>query len=117
MSDGERNLVRMGDQLLVNGRHRLEVERERKQQENKVREITQQLQINRGRVDQQKVKLNWNFEIFFQKYFLKAAVRRLREEEDRLDREHCQKMDEAERFEREARELEAEAARLEWESR
>ena len=48
----------MGDQLLVNGRHRLEVERERKQQENKVREITQQLQINRGRVDQQKVKLN-----------------------------------------------------------
>ena len=57
VSDGERNLVRMGDQLLVNGRHRLEVERERKQQENKVREITQQLQINRGRVDQQKVKL------------------------------------------------------------
>ena len=50
--------MRMGDQLLVNGRHRLEVERERKQQENKVREITQQLQINRGRVDQQKVKLN-----------------------------------------------------------
>ena len=39
-------------------------------------------------------------------------MRRLREEEDRLDREHCQK-----RFEREARELEAEAARLEWESR
>ena len=39
-------------------------------------------------------------------------MRRLREEEDRLDREHCEKMDEAERFEREA-----EAARLEWESR
>ena len=57
MSDGERNLVRMGDQLLVNGRHRLEVERERKQQEDKVREITQQLQINRNKVDQQKVKL------------------------------------------------------------
>ena len=57
MSDGERNLVRMGDQLLVNGRHRLEVERERKQQEDKVREITQQLQVNRNKVDQQKVKL------------------------------------------------------------
>ena len=56
MSDGERNLVRMGDQLLVNGRHRLEVERERKQQEDKVREITQQLQVNRNKVDQQKVK-------------------------------------------------------------
>ena len=61
MSDGERNLVRMGDQLLVNGRHRLEVERERKQQEDKVREITQQLQVNRGRVDQQKVKLKCFF--------------------------------------------------------
>ena len=56
MSDGERNLVRMGDQLLVNGRHRLEVERERKQQEDKVREITQQLQVNKNKVDQQKVK-------------------------------------------------------------
>ena len=56
VSDGERNLVRMGDQLLVNGRHRLEVERERKQQEDKVREITQQLQVNRNKVDQQKVK-------------------------------------------------------------
>ena len=48
--------MRMGDQLLVNGRHRLEVERERKQQEDKVREITQQLQVNRNKVDQQKVK-------------------------------------------------------------
>ena len=56
VSDGERNLVRMGDQLLVNGRHWLEVERERKQQEDKVREITQQLQVNRNKVDQQKVK-------------------------------------------------------------
>ena len=117
VSDGERNLVRMGDQLLVNGRHRLEVERERKQQEDKVREITQQLLVNRGRVDQQKVILKWNSKIFFIKYFLKAAVRRLREEEDRLDREYYDKMEEAERFEREARELEAEAARLEWESR
>ena len=100
MSDGERNLVRMGDQLLVNGRHRLEVERERKQQEDKVREITQQLQVNRNKVDQQK-----------------SAVRRLREEEGRLDREYYEKMDEADKFEREARQLEAEAARLEWESR
>ena len=44
-------------------------------------------------------------------------MRRLREEEGRLDREYCEKMDEAERFEREARQLETEAARLEWESR
>ena len=100
VSDGERNLVKMGDQLLVNGRHRLEVERERKQQEDKVREITQQLQVNRNKVDQQK-----------------SAVRRLREEEGRLDREYYEKMDEADKFEREARQLEAEAARLEWESR
>ena len=44
-------------------------------------------------------------------------MRRLREEEERLDREYYGKMDEADKFEREARELEAEAARLEWESR
>ena len=67
--------MRMGDQLLVNGRHRLEVERERKQQEDKVREITQQLQeLHRNKVDQQ---------------------RRLREEE----------VEEAERFESDARQL------------
>ena len=64
VSDGERNLVRMGDQLLVNGRHRLEVERERKQQEDKVREITQQLQVNKSKVDQQKVESTWNLERF-----------------------------------------------------
>ena len=57
VADGERNLVRMSDQLLVNGRHRESVERERKQQEDKVREITQQLQLNRNKVDQQKVSL------------------------------------------------------------
>ena len=56
--------MRMGDQLLVNGRHRLEVERERKQQEDKVREITQQLQVNKSKVDQQKVESTWNLERF-----------------------------------------------------
>ena len=109
--------MRLGDYLLVTSSHLREVERERKQQEDKVTEITQQLKVKRVRLDQQKVKLRWYFEIFFIKYFLKAVVRRLWDEEDMLDREHCQKMDEAERFEREARELEAEAARLEWESR
>ena len=117
VSDGERNLVRLSDQLLVNGRHRLEVERERKQQEDKVREISQQLQLNRTKVDQQKVRVEVKFERFSTKSILKAAVRRLREEEERLDREYYGKMDEADKFEREARELEAEAARLEWESR
>ena len=63
----------MGDQLLVNGRHRLEVERERKQQENKVREITQQLQVNRSRVDQQKVKLSYNFALFLKNIFPKGC--------------------------------------------
>ena len=61
VSDGERNLVRLSDQLLVNGRHRLEVERERKQQEDKVREISQQLQLNRTKVDQQKVRVEVKF--------------------------------------------------------
>ena len=59
--------MRMGDQLLVNGRHRLEVERERKQQEDKVREITQQLQVNKSKVDQQKVESKSNLERFKQK--------------------------------------------------
>ena len=99
VSDGERNLVRLGDQLLVNGRHRLEVERERKQQEDKVEEIHRQLQMYRNRVDEQK-----------------AEVRRLRQEEERVDREYYEKMNEAEKFEREARDLEAEAARLEREA-
>ena len=100
----------MGDHLLVTSSHLREVERERKQQEDKVTEITKQLKVKRVRLDQQKVKLRWYFEIFFIKYFLKAVVRRLRDEEDRLDREHWEKMEEAERFEREAGELE-------WESR
>ena len=99
VTNGERNLVRMGDQLLVNGRHRLEVERERKEQEDKVREISQQLQVFKNKVDTQK-----------------ANVKRLREEEDRLDREYYDKMDEADRYEREAQELEQEAARLEREA-
>ena len=99
MSNGERNLVRLGDQLLVNGRHRLEVERERKEQEGKVGDITRQLQMYRNRVDKQK-----------------AEVRRLRQEEERLDREHDEKMNEADKFEREARDLEAEAAQLEREA-
>ena len=40
-------------------------------------------------------------------------MRRLREEEGRLDREYHDKMDEADRLEREAGLLEVEAARLE----
>ena len=61
VSDGERSLLRMGDHLLVTSSHMREVERERKQQEDKVREITKQLEVNRGRVDQQKVILNFKF--------------------------------------------------------
>ena len=64
VSDGERNLLRMGDHRLVNSSHRLEVDRERKQQEDKVREITQQLQVNKSKVDQQKVESTWNLERF-----------------------------------------------------
>ena len=50
------------------------------------------------------------------KLFKKAFVKTLREKEDRLDREYYEKMDEADRFQRAARELEAEADKLEWES-
>ena len=56
--------MRLGDHLLVTSSHLREVERERKQQEDKVREITQQLQVNKSKVDQQKVESTWNLERF-----------------------------------------------------
>ena len=90
----------MGDQLLINGRHRLDVERERRELEDNVRDISGQLQTFRNMVDVQM-----------------AEVRRLRQDEERLEREYYEKMDEADRFDREASQLEVEAAQLEREGR
>ena len=90
----------MGDQLLINGRHRLDVERERRELEDNVRDISGQLQTLRNMVDVQM-----------------AEVRRLRQDEERLEREYYEKMDEADRFDREAAQLEMEAAQLEREGR
>ena len=90
----------MGDQLLINGRHRLDVERERREVEDNVRDISGQLQTFRNMVDVQM-----------------AEVRRLRQDEERLEREYYEKMDEADRFDREAAQLEVEAAQLEREGR
>ena len=90
----------MGDQLLINGRHRLDVERERRELEDNVRDISGQLQTLRNMVDVQM-----------------AEVRRLRQDEERLEREYYEKMDEADRFDREAAQLEVEAAQLEREGR
>ena len=92
--------MRMGDQLLINGRHRLDVERERREVEDNVRDISGQLQTFRNMVDVQM-----------------AEVRRLRQDEERLEREYYEKMDEADRFDREAAQLEVEAAQLEREGR
>ena len=92
--------MRMGDQLLINGRHRLDVERERRELEDNVRDISGQLQTFRNMVDVQM-----------------AEVRRLRQDEERLEREYYEKMDEADRFDREAAQLEVEAAQLEREGR
>ena len=92
--------MRMGDQLLINGRHRLDVERERRELEDNVRDISGQLQTFRNMVDVQM-----------------AEVRRLRQDEERLEREYYEKMDEADRFDREAAQLELEAAQLEREGR
>ena len=92
--------MRMGDQLLINGRHRLDVERERRELEDNVRDISGQLQTLRNMVDVQM-----------------AEVRRLRQDEERLEREYYEKMDEADRFDREAAQLEVEAAQLEREGR
>ena len=88
----------MGDQLLINGRHRLDVERERRELEDNVRDISGQLQTLR----------NMDVEM--------AEVRRLRQDEERLEREYYEKMDEADRFDREAAQLEVEAAQLEVEA-
>ena len=90
----------MGDQLLINGRHRLDVERERRELEDNVRDISGQLQTFRNMVDVQM-----------------AEVRRLRQDEERLEREYYEKMDEADRFDREAAQLEMQAAQLEREGR
>ena len=90
----------MGYQLLINGRHRLDVERERRELEDNVRDISGQLQTLRNMVDVQM-----------------AEVRRLRQDEERLEREYYEKMDEADRFDREAAQLEVEAAQLEREGR
>ena len=90
----------MGDQLLINGRHRLDVERERREVEDNVRDISGQLQTFRNMVDVQM-----------------AEVRRLRQDEERLEREYYEKMDEADRFDKEAAQLEMEAAQLEREGR
>ena len=90
----------MGYQLLINGRHRLDVERERRELEDNVRDISGQLQTFRNMVDVQM-----------------AEVRRLRQDEERLEREYYEKMDEADRFDREAAQLEEEAAQLEREGR
>ena len=92
--------MRMGYQLLINGRHRLDVERERRELEDNVRDISGQLQTFRNMVDVQM-----------------AEVRRLRQDEERLEREYYEKMDEADRFDREAAQLEMEAAQLEREGR
>ena len=46
-----------------------------------------------------------------------TAARNLRAEEARMDREACEKAEQAERLEREARALDEEAARLEREAR
>ena len=92
--------MRMGYQLLINGRHRLDVERERRELEDNVRDISGQLQTLRNMVDVQM-----------------AEVRRLRQDEERLEREYYEKMDEADRFDREAAQLEVEAAQLEREGR
>jgi len=98
-SEGEKNIHRLADQLLVNARQRQDVERERQIEESRVSEIAQNLERYKWEIGN-----------------CQTAARRLRDEEARLDRESNEKLDLAERAEAAAKQLEQEAARLEREA-
>ena len=121
--DGERNIHRLCDQLLVNGRQRGDVEKERKIEENRVSEMAASLERYR-RLFTLTCKLTY-FSIYVDiqlRYKREignclTAARNLRAEEERMDKEAYEKAEQAERLESEARALDEEAARLEREAR
>jgi len=98
--DGERNIHRLCDQLLVNGRQRGDVEKERKMEEDRVSEMATSLERYKREIAN-----------------CLTAAKNLRAEEARMDREACEKAEQAEKLDREAKALDEEAARLEREAR
>jgi len=97
--DGERNIHRLCDQLLVNGRQRGDVQRDREREEARVAEMAQNLERYKREVAN-----------------CLTAARSLRAEEERLDHEAAEKEEQARRLEQEATSLDQEAARLEREA-
>jgi len=100
VTEGDRNIQRMCDQMLVNGRARAEAEQDRKREEDKVAEMAQNLETYKREIQN-----------------CLTAARNLREEEARLDREAGEKEEKADRLEMEAKRLDEEAVRLEREAR
>ena len=94
--DGERNIGRLCDQLLVNGRQRGDVENERKREEARVDEVATQLDRYKREIAK-----------------CLTEARNLRAEEGLMKREARDKAEQAERLEREAQALDQEAATLE----
>ena len=80
VSDGERNLERISNQLLINGRYKLDVEWERKKWEDRVREISDLVRKLENKIEEQE-----------------AEVVRLRQDEERFDQEYNAKMNEVDR--------------------
>jgi len=93
-SEGEKNIHRLADQLLINARQRQDVERERQIEESRVSEIAQNLERYKWEIGN-----------------CQTTARRLRDEEARLDREANDKLELAEKAEAAAKQLEQEAAR------
>merc|ERR1719410_483058 len=96
VTEGDRNIQRMCDQMLVNGRARADAEQDRRTEEQKVADMAQNLERYKREIGN-----------------CLTAARNLREEEARLNREAGDKEEKADRLEMEARRLEEEAARSE----
>ena len=83
VSADETKMVRLMDQMILTGRHKLDVERQRRVQEEEVANIRNKLQLLRNKVDR-----------------IRAEMGRRGEEVERMKREYSNKMEEAEMFDR-----------------
>ena len=95
-ADGERNIHRLCQKLLVNGRQKGDVKREKEREERRVAEIAQNPERYKREIGN-----------------CQTAASEMREEEARLDRLHGRYMEAAVEAERKASLEEVEAARLE----
>ena len=85
-ADGERNIHRLCQKLLLNGRQKGDVKREKEREERRVAEIVQNMERYKREI--------WNCQ---------TAAREMKEKDARLDRLHTRYMEVAEEAERKAR--------------